>query len=139
MAIGSLVGSSVRQTQSQMSPHDQKLNEALTQLVRSPFIDFEKIKSMDKVMAAYIIYHKEKIIFAGSTNNLKARFTDMLLPKTTFILYQKLLQDIGSWRSVCLFLTKDCKYKIRLCESRKEAEDIEHLAAATYNPVYNKR
>jgi len=139
MGIGSLVGSSVRQTPSQMTPSDQKLHEALTQLVRSPFADFDKIKGMDGVMASYLIYHKDKIIFAGSTNNLKARFTDMLLPKTTFILYQNLLKDIGSWRSVCLFLTKDCKYKVRQCESRKEAEDIEHLAAATYNPLHNKR
>ena len=139
MAKANDVGPGLRQPVSTISEKDAKTNSAVNVLSRSQFLDFEKVKTMGSGYAAYLVYQGDKVIYAGSTNNLSSRFTDMLMPKTTFLLYNKLVQDLGSFRSASNFLLRDCKYKVKMCESRPDAEAIEHLAIATFNPQYNKR
>ncbi len=139
MVRGNIVGPSLRAPVSTMSEKDSKVNSGVNSLSRSQVVDFETVKNMGTGYAAYLVLQGDKVIFAGSTNNLSARFTDMLMPKTTFLLYNKLVQDLGSFRSAATFLVRDCKYKVKMCESRPEAEAIEQLAIATFNPQYNKR
>ena len=139
MGVNNIIGPGLRAPVSTTSEKDLKTNTTVNALTRSQPIDFEKVKATGPGYVAYLVCHGDKVIYAGSTNNLGARFSDMMMPKTTFILYNKLVQDLGSFRSATNFLMRDCKFRVKMCESRPEAEAVEQLAIATHNPVYNKR
>ncbi len=139
MGVNNIIGPGLRAPVSTTSAKDLKVNTVVNALSHGQTIDFDKLKSIGPGYAAYVVLQGDKVIYAGSSNHLAARFSNMMMPKTTFLLYNKLVQDLGSFRSATNFLMRDCKYRVKMCESRPDAEAVEQLTIATHNPVYNKR
>lgn len=124
-----------------MDNHFQKLREKFTSLVTSPFVNFSDIVKMKDIMGTYIIYScEEKIIYIGSTNRFNIRFGVDLKYETTHTLLKKFLKNqiFEDRKAAVDFLTNTCKFKVGRCETKREAEALEHFAIWALNPQYNK-
>ncbi|ESU20198.1 hypothetical protein FEDK69T_30510 [Flavobacterium enshiense DK69] len=92
-------------------------------------------------MGVYIIYSpEERIEYIGSTNKFNIRFGTDLKHESTHTLVKKLLKnELFENRSLAVnYLINDCKFKIEICETKREAEALEHFAIWLLNPKYNQ-
>jgi hypothetical protein len=115
-------------------------NKYLT-LLKSDFILFNEVAAMRDIMGVYLIYSPElKIIYIGSTKKFHVRFGTDLKHESTHTLVRKLLKrNIFLDRKLAVeYLIVQCKFKIEKCESKREAEALEHFAIWSLDPEYNK-
>src|ERR1700759_5184851 len=107
------------------------LNSMFNELCKSDFVTFAEVKDMKKIMGVYIIYSPEnEILYIGSTNNFNVRFGTDLRHESTHTLIKKLLKaGIHSDKSSAAdFFKNHYKYKIFVCETKRQAEALEHIA-----------
>lgn len=117
------------------------LAKMYTELIQSDFVSFSKIKEMTNVMGVYIIFSPERqIIYIGSTNKFNIRFGTDLKHESTHTLVRKLitLNVFEGRKDAVEYLSKKCKFKIQICNTKREAEALEHFAIWTLNPKFNK-
>jgi len=108
----------------------QHLDEMFTDLMKSDYIPFEEIKKMKNTMGVYMIYSPEgELIYIGSTNKFNIRFGTDLRHESTHTLVRKLInQGVFVDRKAAVeYLTTKCKFLIQVCETKREAEALEHF------------
>jgi excinuclease UvrABC nuclease subunit len=117
-----------------------ELNSLFTKLIDSSLITFNEVKAMKNVMGVYIIFSGDgNILYIGSTNKFNIRFGTDLKHESTHTLMKKLLKQgvhIDRFTAQNHF-TNYYKYKIQICETKRQAEALEHFAIWTLNPIYN--
>ncbi|MFI5160831.1 MAG: GIY-YIG nuclease family protein [Sphingobacteriales bacterium] len=122
--------------------HEQieKLNSMLIQLLSGNIYSFDDVKKMKDVMGVYIIYSQDGgILYIGSTNKFHIRFGIDLKHESTHTLVRKLIKGgihQNRLEAVNHFLNH-YKYRIHQCESKREAEALEHIAIWILNPKHN--
>jgi|GEM_PF-1076445 len=118
----------------------KSLNLMFEQLKKGELVTFSDVKAMKKVMGVYIVFsEKNEMLYIGSTNNFNVRFGTDLRHESTHTLIKKLIKaEIHLDRvEAAFYFTNHYKYKIHICESKREAEALEHLAIWLLNPKYN--
>ena len=115
----------------------EKLRKDFESLYNSPFVNFVEVAKLKKVTGVYFIYLNSRIIYIGSTNNFHVRFGTDLLHKSTHTLNRKLLKEGKTPQEVKYILKNKCKYKIKKCKDKLEAEGLEHVAIWIIEPKYN--
>jgi hypothetical protein len=118
----------------------ESLNIMFNKLQESDLLSFIEVKEMKKITGVYIVYSKEnELMYIGSTNNFNVRFGTDLRHESTHTLIKKLLKaEIHSDRSVAAdYFKNHYKYKVHICETKREAEALEHLAIWILDPKYN--
>lgn len=124
-----------------MKEHIDLLNNKYSSLIQSSFISFSEIALMKNIMGVYIVYSpEEKIIYIGSTNKFNVRFGTDLKYESTHTLMKKMLKNnaFSDRNTAQKYFINDCKFKIEVCETKREAEALEHFAIWKLNPEYNK-
>jgi hypothetical protein len=119
----------------------EKLNSMFNALKKSNLISFGDVKSMKNIMGVYIIYSPEnEILYIGSTNKFHVRFGVDLKYESTHTLIRKLIKAGIHPDTVQAgeYFTYHYKYRVLRCETKREAEALEHLAIWILNPIYNK-
>jgi len=92
-------------------------------------------------MGVYLIYnHKSELVYIGNTNKFHIRFGTDLLNETTHTLVKKMINSYGfkNRPQYQEYIKYQCKYRIICCETKHEAEAIEHFAIYLMNPPFNK-
>ena len=91
-------------------------------------------------MGVYVISSGQEVLYIGSTNKFHIRFGVDLRHETTHTFINKLIKnEICKDRYAASdYLTNQCKYRIQVCKTKREAEALEHLAIWIFNPKYNK-
>lgn len=118
-----------------------KIKVAYKNLTSSDYISFNNITDKKNVAGVYIIYSPEnEIIYIGSTSKFNIRFGVDLKHESTHTLIRKFLKyELHAERKLAVeYVTTQCKFKIQICESKREAEAIEHFAIWVLNPKFNK-
>jgi len=118
----------------------EKLNSMFNELQKSNLISFDEVKSMKNVMGVYIIYsHENEILYIGHTNKFHVRFGTDLKYESTHTLIRKLLKALVHKDIITAqqYFINKYKYRIKTCETKREAEALEHLAIWILNPIYN--
>ena len=116
------------------------LKEKYSKLVNSNFKSWKEIKDLDKTCGVYLIYDdSKKIIYVGSTGNFKIRFGTDFRHSSTHTLNRKLKKeydftDIDAFK----FISERCLFRIIECDTKREAEAVEHFAIWVLNPSFNK-
>jgi predicted GIY-YIG superfamily endonuclease len=119
----------------------QLLNEKFEQLFESNYLNFAEVAAMKNVMGVYIIYNPlNEIIYIGSTNKFHIRFGTDLKHESTHTLVNKLIkcESYGERKKVVDYLKNECKMKIQICDTKREAEALEHIAIYVLQPMLNK-
>jgi hypothetical protein len=122
---------------------DKEINKLVLKyqdLIKCELISFEKVKSLKKVMGVYLIYSIEgELMYVGSTNNFNVRFGTDLRHEATHTLMKKLLRlKIHEDRKIAAdHFTNHYRYRIQFCDTKREAEALEHLAIWLLSPIYN--
>jgi hypothetical protein len=118
-----------------------QLKQEYVGLINSEFTAFNNIAAMKNVMGVYIIYSMNgDVLYVGSTNKFHIRFGTDLKHESTHTLMKKWIrQGLFADR----FLARDhlcnqCKYKIAVCNTKREAEALEHFAIWVLDPIYKK-
>ncbi len=110
------------------------------ELQKSDLISFDDVKGMKKIMGVYIIYSNEnEILYIGSTNKFHIRFGVDLRHESTHTLIKKLMKaGIHQDRNTASeYFTYQYKYRVHKCETKREAEALEHIAIWILDPKYN--
>lgn len=118
----------------------EQLNLMFNELQKSDLKTFEEVKEMRKIMGVYIIYsHEHEVLYIGSTNNFFVRFSTDLRHESTHTLIRKLIKvGIHSDRDIARqYFTNHYRYRIYICDNKREAEALEHLAIWILDPKYN--
>lgn len=113
------------------------LKSNFNKLVKSPLIKWENIKKENKG-GVYIIYHKNRVIYVGSTNHFNVRFIDMLY-ESTHTLYNKLYNKFNNNEKVRKFFKEKCRYQIKKENDLRKRELLEHFVIVVLSPKYNKK
>lgn len=118
----------------------QLLKNKYLHLIESKFVSFQDVALLNTT-GVYVIYDEnEKIIYIGSTNKFHVRFGTDLKHESTHTLVRKLIKNgehVDRY-SVSDYLNKKCLIKIEECNSKREAEALEHIAIYFLNPRLNK-
>ena len=117
------------------------LNDKYERLIASDLIAFERVVAQQKVIGVYMIYNpRQELIYIGHTNNFHVRFGTDLKHESTHTIIRKLIKTGGfeDARQVVEFLKTQCKYQIEKCDSKREAEALEHIAIYILNPLLNQ-
>jgi hypothetical protein len=118
----------------------EKLNVMFNELQKSDLISFDEVKGMKNIMGVYIIYsHENELLYIGSTNKFHIRFGVDLRHESTHTLIKKLMKegvhvDRGIARD---YFTNKYLYRVQICNNKREAEGLEHLAIWILDPKYN--
>ena len=118
----------------------RELFNKFDKLNSSEFISFAQVASLKDVMGVYMIFDdKKELIYIGHTNKFHIRFGTDLKHESTHTLVGKLLkiEALNERHKVVDHLTNICVMKIEICESKREAEALEHLAIYLLNPPFN--
>lgn len=121
--------------------HFDILQASYKKLFASNFLPFNYVKDQKNVTGVYIIYSPDyEVIYVGSTNKFNIRFGVDLKHESTHTLIRKFLKnEIYLERHLAVnYITLQCKFKIHICESKREAEALEHFAIWALNPKFNK-
>ena len=92
-------------------------------------------------MGVYIAFSpNDEIINIGSTNKFNIRFGTDLKHESTHTLMKKFLRDeIFADRKLAQnYLINNCRFKIEKCDTKRQAEALEHFAIWILNDEYNK-
>ena len=117
------------------------LNSKLTELISSKSFTFQEVKNHKNIMGVYLIYDQSgQLIYVGSTNKFHIRFGTDLRHESTHTLMKKLIKlEIHIDRLTAqIHFSNHYSYKISVCQDKREAEALEHLAIWILQPVYNK-
>ena len=124
-----------------MNKKIQLLSSKFEKLNASEFISFDQVASLKNVMGVYMIYNESKeLLYIGNTNKFHIRFGTDLKHESTHTLVSKMIKkEMFSDRyKVVDFLKNKCSIKIEVCETKREAEALEHIAIYILNPPLNK-
>jgi excinuclease UvrABC nuclease subunit len=124
-----------------MEDHVINLKNKLTDLINSTTMNFLEVKNHKNIMGVYLIYDQlGELMYVGSTNKFHIRFGTDLRHESTHTLMKKLIkQEIHIDRLTAQdHFSNHYKYKISICNDKREAEALEHLAIWILQPVYNK-
>lgn len=124
-----------------MEDHIINLSNKLTELTNSKTLSFQEVKNHKNIMGVYLIYdHLGQLMYVGSTNKFHIRFGTDLRHESTHTLMKKLIKlEIHIDRLTAQnHFSNHYKYKISICNDKREAEALEHLAIWILQPVYNK-
>ena len=124
-----------------MNKKIQLLSSKFEKLNASEFISFDQVASLKNVMGVYMIYNESKeLLYIGNTNKFHIRFGTDLKHESTHTLVSKMIKkEMFSDRyKVVDFLKNKCSIKIEVCETKREAEALEHIAIYVLNPPLNK-
>jgi len=135
----------------------KKLTDLLDKLLSSEFRNFQKRGKLD-FSGVYAIYKGKKIIYIGSSKNIKKRIQELLADYRSHTLHRKLLCEkffgnFGGGTRKRLdkiyktlpkskkeyaknFFRKRCKFKLLEVKNEK-AKYLEHFAIGVLNPRYN--
>ena len=116
------------------------INSKFEKLIDSDYCSFEKVASLKNVMGVYMIYDENKqLLYIGNTNKFHIRFGTDLKHETTHTLVRKLISKglYNDRYEVVNFLKNQCYVRIAKCDSKREAEALEHLAIYILDPPYN--
>lgn len=117
------------------------LNIKFQHLIQSNFVSFQSVAALKNTLGVYIIYNENnEIIYIGSTNKFHIRFGTDLKHESTHTLVRKLLKSDNfiTRKEVVGYLKNQCTMKIEVCETKREAEALEHIAIFLLNPSLNK-
>jgi len=117
------------------------LKEKFSELVNSDFKSWKEVKNLDKICGVYSIYDDtKKIIYIGSTGNLKVRLGTDLRHYSTHILIRKLKKDrnFTDDKDAFNFISERCLFHVIRCDNKREAEAVEHFAIWILDPPLNK-
>ncbi len=124
-----------------MTEHFNELRVSYKLLISSDLLDFNTVKVQKNITGVYIIYSPDgEVIYIGSTNKFHIRFGVDLKHESTHTLIRKLLkQEIYLERNLAVnYIMLNCKFKIQICQTKREAEALEHFAIWVLNPKFNK-
>jgi len=124
-----------------MGTEIKALSKKFESLVASETKLFSEVEKLKNIMGVYIIFNEEnEIIYIGSTNKFHVRFGTDLKHETTHTVVRKLIK-LGLFndrKEVVTYLKNKCKMKIEVCDTKREAEALEHIAIFILNPLLNK-
>jgi excinuclease UvrABC nuclease subunit len=124
-----------------MNKKIQLLSSKFEKLNASEFISFDQVASLKNVMGVYMIYNESKeLLYIGNTNKFHIRFGADLKHESTHTLVRKMIKKemFSDRHKVVDFLKNKCSIKIEVCETKREAEALEHIAIYILNPPLNK-
>ena len=124
-----------------MNKKIQLLSSKFERLNTSEFISFDQVASLKNVMGVYMIYNESKeLLYIGNTNKFHIRFGTDLKHESTHTLVRKMIKKemFSDRHKVVDFLKNKCSIKIEVCETKREAEALEHIAIYILNPLLNK-
>jgi excinuclease UvrABC nuclease subunit len=124
-----------------MNKKIQLLSSKFEKLNASEFISFDQVASLKNVMGVYMIYNESKeLLYIGNTNKFHIRFGTDLKHESTHTLVRKMIKKemFSDRHKVVDFLKNKCSIKIEVCETKREAEALEHIAIYVLNPLLNK-
>ena len=119
----------------------EHIKQKYDNLLQSELKDFQSIASLKNIMGVYIIYGKDsEVLYIGSTNKFHIRFGTDLKHETTHTFVRKSIKngDFKDRHEVVSFLKMLCTFRIEPCETKREAEALEHIAIYSLNPKFNK-
>lgn len=120
-----------------MSAHVlDSLKKDFNELKKSPLVKWNDVKKENNG-GVYIIHHKNRAIYVGSTNHFNVRFIDMLY-ESTHTLYNKVYNKFNNKEKVKNFLKEKCMYKIKIENNLRKRELLEHFVIVILNPKHNK-
>ena len=118
-----------------------ELSNKFEKLNSSDFISFAQAAALKNVMGVYMIYKASKeLLYIGNTNKFHIRFGTDLKHESTHTLVRKMIKNemFSDRHKVVDFLKNKCSMKIEVCDSKREAEALEHIAIHILNPPLNK-
>lgn len=118
-----------------------ELYDKFQALINSDSISFSEVLNLKNKIGVYLIYNElEELLYIGNTNKLHIRFGANLKHEKTHTLVRKLIknQSFDNRYEVIDFLKNKCRMKIAICESKRQAEALEHLAIYILEPQLNK-
>lgn len=118
-----------------------KLSYKFDNLIKSDFITFEEVSKHKNITGVYLIYETDdRLLYIGNTNKFNIRFNVDLKHESTHTLVRKLLKSdkFIERKEVVNYLMRNCKMRIEICESKREAEALEGIAIYLLNPEFNK-
>ena len=124
-----------------MEKRINELAKKFDKLIASDFFSFAQVASLKNVMGVYMIYNENKeLVYIGNTNKFHVRFGTDLKHESTHTLVRKMINNkmFSNRHEVVDFLMNKCTMKISVCESKREAEALEHIAIYILNPPLNK-
>lgn len=116
-----------------LSSKFEKLND-------SEFVSFTQVAALKNVMGVYMIFNENKVLlYIGNSNKFHVRFGTDLKHESTHTLVRKMIKMelFIDRHKVVDYLKNKCLIKIEVCESKREAEALEHIAIYILNPPYN--
>lgn len=117
----------------------QLINRKYENILNSTFIDFNEVKSLKNITGVYMIFDdKHELLYVGHTNKFNIRFGTDLKHEKTHTLFKKLLKENPDREFNKKNISNIYKYKIEICQTKREAEALEHLLIYLLNPKYNK-
>lgn len=119
----------------------RQLRTSYKALTQGPLVMFVEVKSLKKITGVYMIYSADgALLYIGSTNNFHVRFGTDLRHESTHTLLNKLIKDgthLDRLTANVHFL-EHYRYRIHICQNKREAEALEHFAIWVLDPKYNK-
>ena len=118
----------------------KELGDKFKQLTNSEFLCFEQVAALKNVMGVYMIYDENKVLlYIGNTNKFHIRFGTDLKHESTHTLVRKLKkkETFGDRKTVVDYLKNKCSMKIEICNTKRQAEALEHIAIYILNPPIN--
>jgi len=120
----------------------EHLKEMYFKLIDSNFMKWGEIKDLNNICGVYLVYSDEvpkKLIYIGSTGNFKVRFGTDFRHHSTHTLIKKLKKHFNfSDADAFEYISKRCLFRIIKCDSKREAEALEHFAIWVLDPLFNK-
>lgn len=119
----------------------KEISSKFEKLNSSDFISFAQVASLKNVMGVYMIFNEKKELhYIGNTNKFHIRFGTDIKHESTHTLVRKMIKNemFSDRHKVVDYLKNKCSMKIEVCESKREAEALEHIAIYILNPPLNK-
>jgi len=119
----------------------KELSNKFENLTKSEFISFDQVAALKNVMGVYMIYdNRKKLLYIGNTNKFHIRFGTDLKHESTHTLVRKMIKTemFTDSHNVVDYLKNKCSMRIEICESKRQAEALEHMAIYFLNPLLNK-
>lgn len=118
-----------------------ELSEKFESLNSNEFISFAQVASLKDVMGVYMIFNESKnLLYIGNTNKFHIRFGTDLKHESTHTLVRKMIKNgmFSDRKEIVEYLKQKCLMKIEVCETKRQAEALEHIAIYILNPPLNK-
>ena len=117
------------------------ISDKLNAILKSEYLSFAEVAALKNITGVYFIFNGvDELLYIGNTNEFHIRFGTDLKHESTHTFVRKLIKFgvFSSRYEVVHYLTGTCKFKIAVCETKREAEALESLSIYILNPIYNK-